>query len=260
MSNDRMRGHFVWYDLMTIDLDAAIKFYGSVFGWSAKTLDDGDHPYIMWMTGDDAIGGLVRLDDEAAKAVPPHWLAYTTVPDTDAAAEKADHLGGQVLHGPVNIPDVGRFAVLADPQDAVFSIFTPSDGPPGPSGKPQHGHFSWHELATTDYEAATAFYAELFGWEVTEDFDMGEDGIYRMYGHGDTAYGGIYNKSAERGPGAPLWLHYIRVNDINEAAKRVEKGGGKVLSGPMEVPGGDYVAQCLDPQRAAFALHSESGG
>lgn len=255
MAQDRMHGHFVWYDLMTTDPRSAKAFYRHSVGWSTKGRTDGD--YTMWTAGNEPIGGVVRLDDEAAKNIPPHWLAYTTVPSTDAAATKAASLGGQILHGPVDTPDVGRFAVLADPQGAVFAIFTPVNGAPGPEGRPRHGHFSWHELATTDYESATSFYAELFGWDVVEDFDMGEVGIYRMFGHGKTAYGAMYNKP-NLGPMPPHWLYYVMVNDIDAAVENVESKGGTVLNGPMKVPGGGRVAQCVDPQGATFALHTRN--
>lgn len=253
MADDKMRGHFVWHDLMTTDTGGAISFYRDVVGWGTKAWDGSE--YTMWTAGKDAVGGVVRLDDEAAKNIPPHWLAYTSVPDTDAASTRTVELGGQVLHGPADIPTVGRFAVLADPQGAVFAVFTPDNGPPGPRGRLKSGHFSWHELATTDYEAAMSFYADLFGWNVTEDFDMGEVGIYRMFGHGRTTYGAMYNKS-ETVPGPPYWLYYVTVPDIDWAAETVVAKGGKVLNGPMAVPGGERVAQCTDPQGAAFALHT----
>ncbi len=260
MANDRTRGHFVWYDLMTTDPAGAVDFYGKVVGWGRKTWDEGEDAYIMWTAGEDLIGGLVRLDDETAKTVPPHWLAYTTVPDTDAAVEKAKELGGQVLHGPVDVPTVGRFAILADPHGAVFSVFTPAGTPPGPSGKLRPGHFSWHELATTDYNSAMDFYASLFAWEVTEDVDMGEMGTYRMYGHGEATYGGMYNKVQDDMPGPPFWLHYVLVDDVHTAVEGVRAHGGRVLAGPMEVPGGDHVAPCMDPQGALFALHAKHLG
>lgn len=252
-----MRGHFVWHDLMTTDTDGAIAFYRGVVGWGTRAWDDSD--YTMWTAGKNPVGGVVTLDEEAARNIPPHWLAYTTVPDTDAVGEKASELGGQILHGPADIPTVGRFAVMADPQGAVFAVFTPANDPPGPGGTPKSRQFSRHELATTDYEAAMSFYGELFGWEVIEDFDLGEVGIYRMFGRGNATYGAMYTKSTSV-PGPPNWLHYVMVRDIDTAADAVSAKGGRVLNGPMAVPGGDRVAQCIDPQGAAFGLHARLKG
>ena len=124
---------------------------------------------------------------------------------------------------------------------------------------PEVGGFSWHELVTTDHEAAFAFYSEVFGWEKTEAMDMGEMGIYQMYGPptGDAfSYGGMYNKPAEM-PAPPHWLYYIMVPDIHAATAKVAELGGQILNGPMEVPDGDMIAQCLDPQGAVFALHAK---
>jgi predicted enzyme related to lactoylglutathione lyase len=119
---------------------------------------------------------------------------------------------------------------------------------------PPVGHFSWHELATTDPEAAFAFYADLFGWEKTSAMDMGPMGVYQMFGPGGVPFGGIYRKPAEQ-PGPPAWLHYARVPDTNAAVETVRQKGGQVLNGPMEVPGGDMVAMILDPQGGPSAVH-----
>jgi predicted enzyme related to lactoylglutathione lyase len=122
------------------------------------------------------------------------------------------------------------------------------------------GEVSWHELATTNHEEAFEFYTTLFGWQKTDAMDMGEMGTYQMYGpESDEAvtYGGIFNKPPDM-PAPPHWLYYIRVDDIHAAVDRVKENGGQVLNGPMEVPGGDQIAQCLDPQGAAFALHASS--
>lgn len=248
------RGRFVWYELMTTDPDAARRFYPEVIGWSTQPWEE-DESYVMWMNGESPVGAVMALPDEVkAMDVPPNWLAYVAVPDVDATAKQAAELGGKVLREPEDIPKVGRFSVIADPQGAVLCAFQPAEAPPGAEGPPKVGEFSWNELATTDHEAAFAFYSELFGWKKTDAMDMGEMGVYQMYGLGDQPLGGMFNKSAEM-PGPPSWLYYIRVENVDEAAERVKGMGGEILNGPMEVPGGDRVVQCMDPQGAAFALH-----
>ncbi|NJL29787.1 MAG: VOC family protein [Thermoanaerobaculia bacterium] len=116
------------------------------------------------------------------------------------------------------------------------------------------GEFSWNELATTDHEAAFAFYHELFGWQKLTAFDMGPHGIYQLYGRTELPLGGMFNKTADQ-PGPPCWLYYIRVEDVHASAEQVKKLGGQILMDPMEVPGGDWIVPCMDPQGAAFALH-----
>ncbi|NIR74645.1 MAG: VOC family protein [Gemmatimonadetes bacterium] len=85
--------------------------------------------------------------------------------------------------------------------------------------------------------------------------DMGEGNMYQMFHGGAHPLGGMFDRPDEM-PGQPGWLLYIMVDDVNESVEEVKKLGGQILNGPMEVPGGDLIAQCVDPQGAAFAIHS----
>jgi predicted enzyme related to lactoylglutathione lyase len=251
-------GRFVWYELLTLEEEAAKGFYHAVTGWETEVWEGGDTPYSMWMNGERSIGGIMKLPPEAqARNVPPHWLPYLATEDVEATVQKAQELGGELLAGIMEVPTVGRFAVIQDPQGAAFAAYTPAGDPPGKDGPPEDRDFSWHELATTDHEAAFGFYQALFGWEKTEAMDMGEEGIYQMYGRPGEGFplGGIYNKTPEMTMPA-AWLLYVGVPDMEAAVEAVKAGGGQVLNGPMEVPGGDVITQCMDPQGAAFALHS----
>ncbi len=258
MSGTESRGRFVWYDLLTTDPKSATTFYTKLIGWGTTQWEGSEFPYTMWTIGEDSIGGIMELPDEVkAAGAPPHWLAYVAVPDVDATVKQAKKLGAKVHKEATDIPTVGRFAVLADPQGAVFAIFTAEAEPPGHEGPPKKGEFSWHELATTDHEAAFDFYNSIFGWDKTDSMDMGEAGIYQMYGRKGMPLGGMFNKTPDM-PGPPFWLFYTLVDDVHKAVETVKKMGGKVLNGPMEVPGGDFIVQCLDPQGAPFALHSRT--
>ncbi len=255
------QGRFVWYDLMTPDPAAATGFYGGVVGWGTQPFEIPGMPaYTMWTRPDGGpIGGVVELGGaEREKGIPPHWMGYVSVADVDAAATRVDKLGGRVMHEPCDIPTVGRFTVIADPQGAVVALYT-SLNPGEEAGEPRPGDVSWHELATTDHEAAFAFYSELLGWQVHEDMDMGDGWIYRIYGLPETPLGGIFTKPAEM-PGPPAWLYYATVADLDTAVDRITAGGGAVLNGPMEVPGGDRIVQAVDPHGALFALHCPAGG
>jgi predicted enzyme related to lactoylglutathione lyase len=259
---DNPRGQFVWYDLATSDTDAAIGFYTDLIGWGTQEWEGGPQPYTLWTNNDAPLGGVMVLPEDAKKAgAPPHWMAYIDTPDIDAAVAQVGELGGVVHHPVTDIPGAGKFAVLADPQGAVFSVYA-SEQEPGEQKVPQPGDISWHELGTTDYEAAFEFYSTVFGWQKTDEMDMGEGNIYMMYGVGGPPLGGIYTKPTDV-PGPPAaWLYYITVDDVTAGAEKVKALGGQVLNGPMEVPGGsgDMVAQCMDPQGAAFAIHSTAAG
>jgi predicted enzyme related to lactoylglutathione lyase len=258
MPDDIDRGRFVWYELLTSDPDAAKGFYMELLGWGTTRWEGGKEPYTMWTKGDAPVAGVMILPEDALKAgVPPHWLAYIGTPDVDATLKQATGLGAKVVVAPIAIPQVGTFAVLADPQGAVFALHTSEEATAGKEGPSEVGRFSWHELATTDYATAFDFYSALFGWVKTEAMDMGPEGIYQMYGRGGSTLGGMYNKSTDM-PGPPCWLFYVTVDDVDATAPRVSDLGGQVLVGPMEVPGGDRIAQCMDPQGAAFAIHSVS--
>jgi len=143
---------------------------------------------------------------------------------------------------------------LDDPQGAAFGIYQ-SASEPEPYSPPKRGEYSWHELMTSDYRAAFEFYSALFGWQQTEEHDMGEMGVYFMFGLDGNAMGGMFNRPADA-PGGPAWLGYIRVKDVHQAVKKVTASGGTLLLGPMEVPGGDWIAQFADPQGALFAVQT----
>lgn len=251
-------GRFCWYDLWTTDPEAAVPFYTEVIGWSAtpwQPPEEGLPPYTMWMNGETMLGGVGPLAEEArAAGAPPTWVVYVATDDVEDTIGRAQTLGGSVRTPPTVIPTVGRFAVLADPQGDTFCLFQADREPPGHDGPPQVGEFSWHELVTTDPQAAFGFYRELFGW-VEAGVVESPTGPYRMFGRSDDLpVGGICAKCDEIP--ASGWLPYVRVHDVHEAVGRVEAKGGEVLQSPMEVPGGDWIAQGRDPQGGLFALHS----
>jgi uncharacterized protein len=116
-------GALCWCELDTTDTESAQKFYTALFGWGAKVSPD----YTEWQKNGTSIGGLMKIPKEWGP-VPPNWLVYFASDDVDATAAKAAKAGGKMIVPPTNIPDMGRFAVLADPQGAVFAVFRPAPG------------------------------------------------------------------------------------------------------------------------------------
>lgn len=244
-------GLFVWYEHLSKDVQGAIAFYSEVAGWKTQQFS-GD--YIIWLGSQGPLGGVMKLPEEAAKmGAPPHWIAYVQVEDVDATAALAKKLGGKIYKEPTDIPTVGRFAVLADPQGAVIAAFKPNDAMPlhDPA---KDGEFCWSELLTSDSTAAFRFYSELFGWKVQQDMDMGPKGTYRIYGLGEKRMGGMMT-IPKGAPMPPMWIYYVSTSDLDAAIARAKKKGGNVMFGPQEVPGGGRIAQLVDPQGAAFAFH-----
>jgi uncharacterized protein len=247
-----MASNFIWYELMTTDLKAAEDFYKTVVGWTSETWP-GDFPYVLMKVGDIAAAGLMTIPEEAARmGQPPAWVGYIYAADVDKATESVKKAGGAVHREPTDIPEVGRFSVVADPQGAVFMLMTPK-GPDQPrlTGFTP-GRIGWHELYTTDWEKGFDFYSSQFGWEKDQAMDMGEMGIYQLFKIDGQQAGGMMNKPPQ--VPVPNWLYYFNVDDINAASERVKSAGGQVMFGPMQVPGGSWISQCQDPQGAVFAI------
>jgi predicted enzyme related to lactoylglutathione lyase len=248
MSNADIRGRFIWHELLTTDTAAAAAFYPKVVPW--RTQPSSMPGYTIWMAGQSQVGGLMAQPSDAA-GTPPQWLIYIGTPNVDATAEHAQRLGARVVKPAADIPNVGRFAVLADPQGATFALYTP-----GPTGgaipAAGAGVFSWHELATTDVAGALRFYGELFGWSKGQGHDMGAMGVYQIFERFGSMIGGMCNVQGPATP--PSWLSYVQVADSSRAVAAAKSAGGRLLHGPVEVPGGSWIALFMDPQGGAFAV------
>jgi hypothetical protein len=246
------QGSFVWYELMTREVGAAKKFYGSVVGWTAQDMPMPGMIYTIVSMGATQVGGMMTMPKEAAAGgMPPSWVSYVHVDDVDAAASKVQALGGKVCVAPTDIPGVGRFSSVMDPQGAAFNLFKPNQaGERGFTMAP--GHIGWHELHTSDQAKAFEFYSAMFGWKKGDAMDMGPMGTYQLFTTGDVPVGGMFNSPAATA--ARFWLYYFGVTDIDAGKQRVADGGGTITNGPVQVPGGSWVVQAKDPQGAAFAL------
>jgi predicted enzyme related to lactoylglutathione lyase len=248
------KSRFVWYELVTNDVPGAIDFYRKVIGWNEQKVEGAAHDYHMFARGDQGVAGVMKKPAEAQDA-PSHWLGYLGSDNVEATTALAETKGARIHVQPQDIPNVGRFSVIQDPQGAYLAIFTPKQAASMRASEPGLGEFSWHELATTDLEGATRFYQDVFGMTKKEAHDMGPMGTYQIFGNDERTLGGMYVKSPDV-PAPPHWLFYTRVESVDAAAERVKHGRGKILHGPTEVPGGDRIAICMDPQGAAFALQS----
>lgn len=250
MADATARGRFVWHELMTSDVKSAVGYYRKVVGWKTEVWRQGSD-YLMWVASSGPMGGVAALP---ASDAAPYWLHYIATPDIQATVQDAEKLGGKVAVPVTAIANGGRYAVLTDPQGGRFGVYESHTAPPSP-GMPQLGEFSWHELLTSDYQAAFAFYQALFGWQKTEQLDMGDMGVYFMFGLGGQSMGGMYNKSPGT-PNAVGWCCYAQVADAVKAARVAARSGGKICNGPMQVPGGSWIAQLMDPQGALHAVVS----
>ncbi len=254
-------GSFIWYELLTKDPSAAKAFYDDVVGWNIdaeRPSDDMD--YRMIVAHDGNVGGVMGLNaDMIAGGAQPVWLGYFGVDDVDASVAGIVADGGKVHLPAFDIPDVGRIAMVTDPQGVPFYVMRgASDKSSEAYQRMGMGHVSWNELLTSDDAAALAFYDKQFNIKKTGAMPMGEMGDYSFIGHGNEEMIGAVMKAP---PGAPTgWGFYFRVPDIAVAKAKVEAGGGKVRQGPMEVPGGEWVINAEDPEGVSFGLVAPANG
>lgn len=248
-----MQNQFIWHDLMTSDVEGAKKFYGEVVGWSfAQPMPD----YAVAMAGAMGMGGIMSSPPHL-QAMPPFWSGYISVPDVDAACTKIKTHGGEIKREAWDVPGVGRIAVVADPTGAMFNVMTPLPREDAPLiESTSMGAVGWNEAHVGDLDQAWDFYSKMFGWTKGEAVDMGPVGIYQVFQSNGKDHGGMM-KRMEQLP-MPMWLYYFNVDGIDAAVTRLTKAGGKVVMGPHQVPGGQWIVSALDPQGANFQLISQT--
>ncbi|NIJ43415.1 hypothetical protein FHS78_003730 [Parvibaculum indicum] len=245
---------FRWYELMTTDKAAAGDFYAHVVGWTTEPAHGGDGSYTLFLADGTGMGGMMALPEDACdQGAEPGWIGYVAVPDVDDYAGRVERAGGAVLRAPDDVPNMLRFAVVADPSGVPFVIFKGTGGSMPDVPLKALGHAHWHELYGGEVEPTFGFYSDLFGWTKDEAMDMGDGGVYQLVSMGRGEAEGAMMKGQEGGP-SPRWNFYFRVGDIKSAIERIKEKGGQVTMGPYEVPSGDWIVQGMDPQGAAFSL------
>jgi predicted enzyme related to lactoylglutathione lyase len=256
MANATVQGRFVWHELYTPNPQGSQEFYGDVLAWQIQTFEQApDYPMFA------ASAGPVGAPIEARNGTP-QWIPYIGTADVDATTEAAARLGGRVQTPPTDIPSGGRYALIVDPQGATFGIH--ASAAHQPETAPGAGEFSWHELATNVAPgAAFGFYAALFDWDLIREYDMGPMGMYLVFGRRGRELGGVFDQTAAGKTGPAYWLGYVSTTDLAGTVERAKAARASVLVPPMDVPGGDRIAQLMDPHGAFFALHqaaSEAAG
>lgn len=261
----RFHGNPCWYELATGkgSLASAGEFYTAIFGWMVGDSGMPGFDYQLAKSDGDMVAGLMEMPDDVA-TMPPFWMIYFAVDDADAFVTAAKAAGASVHREPADIPQTGRFALLADPQGAGFGVLQPdmsnmspddiakAEAGEGAFNQKKAGHGNWHELMSTDPDAGFAFYSGLFGWTKSRAMDMGGMGTYQLFSYNGTDIGGMMGLGDAP---APNWLPYFGVDgSVSDTIAAIKAAGGGVHHGPIEVPGGAYIAVCQDPQGAWFAV------
>jgi predicted enzyme related to lactoylglutathione lyase len=253
-----MADGFIWYELVTNDMDKAVDFYKKVVGWAIK---DSGMPGVRYMLfGKDGkdVGGIMTWAGAGAPRMPPEWMGHIRTAQLDAELQAVAADGGVIVKPAQDIPGVGRFAVVMDPQKVKYLLFEPGrrEAPPR-LDQMAVGSVGWHELLTDDAAKAFDYYSRHYGWRKDYAHDMGAMGIYQTFRTDKPLYsGGMMNLKAPGMPEGipPHWKFYFVVDDIEAAQKRVIDAGGKILLPPTETPGGSRILQAADDQDCKFAL------
>lgn len=235
-------GTFVWHELMVPDVSAAKRFYGGLFGWKYRDSNVSGTTYSEIYVGELAIGGMMTLPE--GDQIPPHWMGYVSVPDVDAAAKAAAEAGGKVLVSPTDIPNVGRFAVVTDPQGGAISPFKAEQDYPVPDMPPPNT-FCWDQLNVSDPKAVLGFYEKVVGWGTKTHAGM------TTFTQGDKMEATVMAAP----PGVPgHWVSYVYVTDLAASRKRAAELGATVLLEELAIEGVGTVSALKDPQGAIFCL------
>lgn len=253
-------GGFIWYELMSSDPEASKRFYDAVVGWDIGPAVQEFNGYRMIGRSDGkAAGGVLPLTDEMQQhGARPAWLGYIHVADVDRSVASIEQSGGKTYMAPFDISQVGRVAMVADPSGSPFYIMKPIPPANDPNAQSdvfsvdQPQHVRWNELSSADQDGAIGFYSRHFGWVQDGAMPMGEMGDYKFIYANGVRIGAVMRKP----PQLPvsMWTFYIGVEDIDRASEAVTNGGGQILHGPNEIPGGEYSLNGMDPQGASFGL------
>ncbi len=252
-----MSANFFWYELMTSDLAEAEKFYPPVVGWATQEFPGSTMRYVVVNAAGVGVGGMMTIPDEAARmGARPAWVGYIRAGDVDKQTADLAAAGGHVHRPPQDIPGVGRFSVVADPQGAMFMLLQPNGAEQAQADPMTPGHVGCCELMTSDWQSAFDFYSSQYGWTKGQAIEMGEMGTYQTFMQTPLQGGGMMN----RAPHMPIsyWGFYFAVEGIDAAAKRCTDNGGSIVFGPMQVPGGQWIVNCMDPQGAHFSMVSNT--
>jgi uncharacterized protein len=235
-------GKFVWHEQVSDDPKQAESFYAQLCGWGTEVFKAQGMDYTMISSGGQTHGGFGQAQEGAP---PPHWLSHIGVENLDETLEKAKSAGGKVVAGPFDMEDVGRMAIVSDPQGAYVSAYQSLS-----EGSGSAGVFVWDELGTTDADGAQSFYEQVFGWTTK---DMGEEyGGYRIFHRGEEQVGGLMKNPDPSIPAS--WTPYVAVEDADETCRKATELGASVIVEPMDVPNIGRFAILQDPQGAVFGI------
>jgi len=237
---------FCWRGVISTDTAKTTPFYTEVLGWKAETIPMGDSDATFFQAADGK--NCAHTAPPAMDGVPSHWNNYLRVESVDESAKQAEANGGKVLVPATDIPP-GRFAVVASPSGATFSLFHEADADATDAGDGE-GSIHWTELHSTDLDADLAWLKSTFGY-TTEVMEMPE-GPYHLLKSGETMAGGAMAQQADGAPS--MWLTWVKLAEVDAAVERASQHGGKVIAPAFDVPNIGHMAILADPTGGVFGV------
>ena len=236
-----------WVDIGVGDFDAAMAFYGGLFGWTFEEGSEEAGGYRNALLGDKRVAGFGPKQNPG----PPFWSTYISTADVDETAAKVTAAGGSVIMPPMDVLDVGRMAIFTDDDGVFFSVWQAGTHP-GAELVNEPGSLSWNELNTRNADAAKAFYSAVFGW-TSETGESPTMTYTQWYRDGDVV-GGMLHMGPQIPAEVPAhWLVYFAVDGTDAAVEKVKELGGSVMVPPFDIDAGRF-AVVADPEGAHFAV------
>lgn len=237
-----------WVDHAAKDINASNAFYSGLFGWAAEDQGDEAGNYTILSKTGKPVAGNMSVMGEGQPAV---WTSYVCVEDADKTIDAVKQAGGMVFMEPMDVMDIGRMAVFADPTGAAIGLWQPKSFI-GAQLANEAGSFCWNELNTRDLPAAKAFYPEVFGW-TANDLDM-EGMSYTEWKLGDQSIAGMMSMPDMVPAEVPAhWLVYFATDDTDATVAKATGLGAAALVPPTDIPPGRF-SVLMDPDGATFAV------
>ena len=249
-------GAFIWNELATRDITAAVPFYTQLFGWGSEEQPmPGDMPgnYVLFRLGDVDIAGGYQMEGEMFEGVPPHWTAYVSVDDVDATIAAAEAGGGKTLWPALDVPGIGRMGSFTDPTGASLAVFKMGDKEERPDLGAAHGSLCWNELITNDTALAAKFYGTVFGWVADHKGDHSPM-PYTEWKVGNKSVGGMLQIDPAWGSVPPHWAVYVSVENCDATVANAVELGAEVKAPAMDVPEVGRFACLADPTGTVFSV------
>ncbi|GAA3380194.1 VOC family protein [Streptomyces racemochromogenes] len=248
-----------WIDLMVPDQQAAIDFYSDLFGWQGEVGPPETGGYAVCTLKGKPVAGIMKAmnpDGTVPDPLPPTvWTTYLSTDSIDATVKSVTDAGGTVMMGPMDVMDLGRMAVIADPAGAVVGLWQPGTFD-GAGIVNEHGALIWNELTTPDLAKASAFYSSILPVTTTESEMEGAEG-YVEFKVNDRAVGGMMDMS-KMPPGVPPhWQPYFHVDSVDDVQAAAVRAGATVLAPAFDMVAG-RMAVLADPQGGAFSIITAS--